>query len=83
MFRYLSRGLVPALRDAVAPGGVLVYRTFNVRRLARRSGFAPHFVLQPGELRRWLEGWETIAVDDEAEPAGYDSWIVARRLRDR
>ena len=48
--RYLNRSLFPALAEALAPGGTLFYKTFNVDHLRERPGFNPEYLLQPGEL---------------------------------
>ncbi len=50
MTNYLHRPLFPALQDALAPGGVLIYETFALgnERFGRPSN--PAFLLRPGEL---------------------------------
>jgi len=47
---YLHRPLLPALIDAVAPQGLLLYETFAVgnERFGKPSN--PNFLLKPGEL---------------------------------
>jgi SAM-dependent methyltransferase len=47
---YLHRPLLPALAEALAPGGVLIYETFMAgnERFGRPSN--PAFLLLPGEL---------------------------------
>jgi SAM-dependent methyltransferase len=47
---YLFRPLFPVLRQALAPGGVLVYETFTVAQAARGRPTDPAFLLRPGEL---------------------------------
>ena len=53
---YLHRPLFPALLDALAPGGVLLYETFALgnERYGRPSN--PDFLLQPGELLELVRG---------------------------
>ena len=66
---YLHRALFPALLDALAPGGVLIYETFAVgnERFGRPSN--PDFLLQPGELLEAVRGrlrvhaYEDLVVD--------------------
>lgn len=49
---FLDRGLVPAIADALRPGGLLFYETF-VREAVGTSGPTnPDFRLMPGELLR-------------------------------
>lgn len=62
---YLHRPLLPALVEAVAPGGLLIYETF-----ARGNEFFgrpsnPAFLLQPGELLEAVAGHlRVIAYED-------------------
>jgi SAM-dependent methyltransferase len=53
---YLHRPLFPSLLAALAPGGILVYETFQRgnERYGRPSN--PDFLLEPGELLRLAEG---------------------------
>ncbi len=54
--RYLYRPLLPALVEAVAPGGVLVYETFarGNERFGRPKN--PDHLLEPGELLEAVRG---------------------------
>ncbi|SFD38436.1 class I SAM-dependent methyltransferase [Paracidovorax konjaci] len=66
---YLWRPLLPAIVEAVAPGGVLLYETFaqgneTVGRPAR-----PDFLLAPGELLRACEGLRVVAYEDGFLPS--------------
>ena len=58
---YLWRALFPALKAAVAPGGLLIYETFAQAHAALGRPRRPEFLLRPGEL---------IDVLRDAEPAG-------------
>jgi SAM-dependent methyltransferase len=49
---YLWRPLLPAIVDAVAPGGVLLYETFAAGHAAFGRPSRDDFLLQPGELLR-------------------------------
>lgn len=53
---YLHRPLLPALIDAVAPQGLLLYETFAVgnERFGKPSN--PNFLLKPGELLDAVHG---------------------------
>jgi SAM-dependent methyltransferase len=64
---YLWRPLLPVLRTALAPGGVLIYETFahghqNIGRPSR-----PDFLLQPGELLQAFQGLRVVAFEDGFE----------------
>jgi rhodanese-related sulfurtransferase len=50
VFNYLHRSLMPALRDALAPGGRLFYETFTTRQAERGKPTNPDFLLRDGEL---------------------------------
>lgn len=60
---YLHRPLFPLLRDALAPGGVLLYETFMLgnERYGRPSN--PAFLLRPGELWQAFHGLQVIAFE--------------------
>ncbi|WP_295987152.1 bifunctional 2-polyprenyl-6-hydroxyphenol methylase/3-demethylubiquinol 3-O-methyltransferase UbiG [uncultured Variovorax sp.] len=47
---YLWRPLLPAIADAVAPGGVLLYETFAAGNETVGRPSRPDFLLAPGEL---------------------------------
>ena len=62
---YLHRPLMPALLDAIAPGGVLIYETFAMgnEKFGRPSN--PDFLLAPGELLEAVRGrCQVIAFED-------------------
>jgi rhodanese-related sulfurtransferase len=50
VFNYLYRPLMPTLREALKPGGMLFYETFLVGQAERGHPKNPAFLLQPGEL---------------------------------
>ena len=50
VFNYLHRPLMPALRDAVKPGGRIFYETFTTRQAERGHPRNPAFLLKDGEL---------------------------------
>jgi len=60
VFNYLHRPLFPALRQAVRPGGAIVYETFTMdqARLGRPTN--PDFLLRPGELVAQFDGWSVL-----------------------
>ena len=66
---YLHRPLLPAIRAAVAPGGILIYETFAEGNARFGKPSNPDFLLRPGELLDWLGGalrvlaYEDLVVD--------------------
>jgi len=83
--RYLQRSLFPAIRRAVAPGGVVVFETFLRAQAQLGHPRNPAFLLEPGELRAQFAGFEILEdaeglCDGDTTPA-YLARLVARRPR--
>lgn len=77
--RYLDRASFPMLREALAPGGVLLYETFTTRQLAHARGpRSPAHLLAPGELRLHLLGMDLLFDEECTEPDAV-ARIAARR----
>jgi len=84
---YLWRPLFPALLDAVAPGGLLIYETFAQAHAALGRPRRPEFLLRPGELMDVLRApadtvgqgpatsgeWRVVAFEEGRLPARGDS----------
>jgi SAM-dependent methyltransferase len=66
---FLERSLLPALRTAVAPGGVLVMETFMVGQERHGHPRNPAYLLRPGELLAACRGW-TVLLAHEGEGGG-------------
>jgi tellurite methyltransferase len=67
--RYLQRDLFPALRQAVVPGGVVIYETFTThQRALGRPPTSPDHLLEPGELRRRFDGFEVLFYEEALAP---------------
>ncbi|MBL8164835.1 MAG: methyltransferase domain-containing protein [Anaerolineae bacterium] len=60
VFRYLQRDLFPGLRNAVAPGGRIIYETFNQRYLQTAPDFNPDYLLGQGELAGFFADWRIL-----------------------
>jgi SAM-dependent methyltransferase len=60
VFRYLHRPLIPCIRKAIQPGGILMYETFTLsqRRFGRPRN--PAYLLEQEELRLWFKDWEIL-----------------------
>ena len=83
---YLWRALFPALKAAVAPGGLLIYETFAQAHAALGRPRRPEFLLRPAELIDVLrdgappgptgpsssETWQVIAFEEGRLPAHRD-----------
>jgi tellurite methyltransferase len=60
VFHYLHRPLIPSIRRGIRKGGILIYETFTSEQPKYGRPHNPDFLLQPGELARWFEDWQTI-----------------------
>jgi SAM-dependent methyltransferase len=67
--RYLQRDLFTALREALTPGGVVVYETFTTAQRTRGRGpTSPDHLLEPGELRSRFSGLDVLFYEEVNEP---------------
>ncbi len=55
VFNYLHRPLMPVLKNAVKPGGLLFYETFTTRQAERGHPKNPAFLLSDGELAELMK----------------------------
>ena len=77
--RYLQRDLFPTLRDALKPGGVLVYETFTVRQRERGSGpTSAAYLLEEGELAGYFSGFDVVFYEETLSPEAV-ARLVARK----
>jgi tellurite methyltransferase len=60
VFRFLVRPLFGQLRDAIRPGGRIIYETFNCAYAAQVPPSDPAHLLEAGELRGYFEGWQVL-----------------------
>ncbi len=67
--RYLNRDLIASFWDALKPGGLVLYRTFNTDWAKLRSDFQRGFLLQPGEFTQLFRDWEWLAYEERRLPA--------------
>ncbi len=59
-FRYLHRPLIPCIKKALKPSGILIYETFTIDQPKFGKPHNPMFLLKPGELLSWFADWEII-----------------------
>jgi tellurite methyltransferase len=83
VFRFLFRPLAEAIRQTLAPGGLLLYETFTTEQEHCRTGPRnPAFLLRPGELRALfadleiLDSWEGWTAGERPEAMAR---LLARR----
>ena len=63
--RFLHRPLLGVLMRALQPGGCLVYEHFKIGAEAFGSPSKPEDLLNPGELRGLLAGWDLAVYNEE------------------
>ncbi len=79
VIRYLNRNLIARIGQALRPGGLLIYRTFNNNLLQHRPTFNPAFLLAPGELARLLSDLCVITTNDGPHIAeSLTHWVGTR-----
>ncbi len=84
-FNYLQRDLIAALKDATAPGGLVVFDSFTRLQVALPRGPGnPEHTLETGELRRAFADFEIldyreITLSPKDGPARAKASLVARR----
>ena len=61
---YLHRPLFQRLRDALVPGGVLIYETFMLGNERYGKPSNPEFLLRPGELLEAFRGLEILGFEE-------------------
>jgi tellurite methyltransferase len=81
--RYLQRDLFTAIRDAVRPGGAVLYETFTeAQRAHGRGPTSPDHLLHTGELRSRFDGFDVGFYEEITAPDAL-ARIVARRPANR
>jgi SAM-dependent methyltransferase len=77
--RYLQRDLFASLREAVRPGGFVIYETFTRDQIRYGRGpTSPDHLLVPGELPSLFEGFQVVFYEEVNEPEAL-ARLVARR----
>ena len=80
VFNYLYRPLMPAIVDALEPGGVLLYETFTRGQALRGHPRNPAFLLDDGELPRLVARLDvTRAFEGDRDGTLISSVVAIRR----
>lgn len=81
VFRYLHRPLIPCMRKALMPGGILIYETFTAEQAKFGKPRNPEHLLKKGELAGWFNDWEILHFFEgtAGRPRKAVSRIVCRR----
>ena len=78
-FNYLHRALMPALREAVKPGGRIFYETFTTRQAERGHPKNPAFLLKDGELAELMAPFAILRAREGEFDGRFIASIVAER----
>ncbi len=78
-FNYLHRPLMPAIREAVKPGGLIYYQTFTTRQAERGRPSNPAFLLREGELSQLAAPFVVLRSREGEFDDAFVSSIVAQR----
>ena len=79
VFNYLHRPLMPMVREAVAPGGLVFYETFTVKQAERGHPRNPAFLLHDGELPALMAPFEILRAREGEVEGRCIASAVARR----
>src|SRR5690606_30196095 len=74
---YLDRALIPHIRPALRPGGLVFYQTFTLARVTDSGPGNPEFRLGENELLGLFEGFAVLVYREEGRVGD-----LARGLRD-
>lgn len=78
VFYFLDRALIPQIREALKPGGAIIYETFTIEnrhRFGRPT--RTEFCLQPGELPLLFDGFTVLACREGLAQGQYVAQLVA------
>jgi rhodanese-related sulfurtransferase len=81
VFNYLHRALMPALREAVKPGGRIFYETFTIAQAERGHPRNPDFLLADSELPALLEPFSILRTREGEFDQRFLASAVAERTR--
>jgi tellurite methyltransferase len=81
VFNYLHRPLFPFIKQAIRPGGLIVYETFTVDQPQFGRPNNPDYLLHSGELLQAFDGWQILnSFEGElAEPQRAKARLIARK----
>lgn len=65
--QFLSRPIMPALVDALLPGGLLFYQTFNRNKQSKKGPSNPKFLLAHNELLGLLSPLEVVFYREDSD----------------
>jgi len=85
---YLDRDIIPAVRQAITPGGLLCMQTFTRDKQVNIGPGSPAFLLATDELLDMVKGFEVLNYRDESRNSDENAslagraYVVARKPHD-
>ena len=81
VFRYLHRPLLPEIKNALRPGGIIIYETFTSSQAMLGRPTNPDFLLRDRELYSWFQYWEILHYFEGKthSPQEYLASLMARK----
>lgn len=81
VFNYLHRPLMQGIRDAIRPGGLIMYETFTTEQARFGKPSNPDFLLAAGELREYFRDWEILHYreGENSNPRQAKASLLARK----
>lgn len=85
VFRYLHRPLLASIKEAVIPGGIVIYEAFTVGQAKYGHPHNPDFLLRKGELRECFREWSILHYFEgvEHDPVSGQSRGIAQLVAEK
>ncbi|WPM31880.1 class I SAM-dependent methyltransferase [Hydrogenobacter sp. T-2] len=64
-FYYLNRRLIPQIKKALKPNGLIIFETYNEKHSLIKRDFNPDYLLKEGELFRLFEDFRVVFYKEE------------------
>lgn len=81
VIRYLDRGAFSIWIEALKPGGLLLFKAFNLNHLKRKPGFNPDYLLNPGELLKLCKDQKIKFTNDSPNITEFESLVLLEKYR--
>ena len=79
VFYFFAEPLMKIINDALKPGGLIFYATFNKRHTSVRPEFNPAYLVAPDGLTHYFQDFDMIVRETAAGENGNVSRLIARK----
>jgi tellurite methyltransferase len=79
VFLFFSPSLMAQIENALRPGGLLFYSTYNYRHTSVRPGFDEKYLVPSGGLACYFPGLSVVLNEPDAGDAGNISRLIGRK----